>query len=115
MQGAGAPVEVVDPEEPKAVQKQREKLQELRIGLLRAAQRFGMGYQSEVVGSYMAVLDRLEKISRPMAKRRVDVGRLALEEAQVGSTAIGVHAGSCSCDVANNTVRLVLPQTRCQH
>ena len=80
--GGGGVVGVVDPDEAKKLQKVRQKLQNLRVGLLRAAGRLGLPSQHEAVSQYITVLDKLEKMQQPMAKRRVDVDRLAYQTAQ---------------------------------
>jgi hypothetical protein len=81
---SGGMVGVVDPDEPKKLQKVRQRLQDLRVGLLRSASRLGLPSQHEAVSQYVTVLDKLEKMQQPIAgpKRRVDVDRLAYQTAQ---------------------------------
>jgi hypothetical protein len=76
---------VVDPEEPKQQQKLRKQVQELRVGLLRAAMRLGLSGSNEQLGQYLGVLERLEKVQAPMARARGDVNKLALQEAMVSA------------------------------
>jgi hypothetical protein len=74
---------VVDPEESKAMQKMRAKLQELRVGCLRAGMRLGYAATSEQLQQWLGVLERIEKVNAPPLRRRVDVNRLALADATV--------------------------------
>jgi hypothetical protein len=81
--GGGQAGGVVDPDEPKSMQKMRQKLQELRVDSLRAGMRLGYAATSEQLQQWLSVLERIEKVNAPPLRRRVDVNRLALAEATV--------------------------------
>jgi hypothetical protein len=70
-------VEVVDPDEPRNLQKLRRQLQDMRVALLRVASRLGIRYEAETVQNFLNVLERIERMSKPMSKRRADVNKLA--------------------------------------
>jgi len=75
--------DVVDPDEPPDAQRARRRLFDLRVALFRAALRLGVPPSAESVSNYASVVDRLERVSRPLpaGKRRADVARLAQQRA----------------------------------
>lgn len=60
----------------------RQQIQTYRVILMRVAVRLGFRYDSPEVKNYLAVMERLEKLNRPIAKRTGDVSKIAEREAR---------------------------------